>query len=334
MRAILFTKYGSPDVLELKEVERPTPKDDEVLVQIHAAGANPLDWHKMRADPFLVRLSDGLQRPKEPRLGADIAGQIEAVGRNVTGVRPGDEVFGEIGVGGFAEYVCVPAKSSVVPKPTNLSFVEAAAVPVAALTALQGLRDTGKIQSGQKVLINGASGGVGTFAVQMAQAFGGEVTGVCSTRNIDLVRSIGADHVIDYTQSDFTRTGQKYDLIFDAVGNRSVRDYRRALTPQGIGAVAGFTTIARALQVALLGTRGQQKISMFLAKPIQDDLLVIKDLLETGKIAPVIDRTYPLAQTADAIRYLETSRARGKVVITVEPDKGAYEGVTVHSPVG
>ena len=317
MKAIIYTKYGSPDVLELREIEKPAPKDDEVLVKIYAAATNPLDWHKMRADPFITRFGDGLLKPKNPRLGADIAGVVEAVGRNVTHLQPGDAIFGEIGVGGFAEYVCVPEKS-LVPKPTNLSFTEAASVPVAALTALQGLRDTGEIQPGQKVLINGASGGVGTFAVQMAKAFGGEVTGVCSTRNVDLVRSIGAEHVIDYTQTDFTRTGQQYDLIFDAVGNYSVGSLRRALTPQGIGAVAGFTSLAGALQVLLLGSRGQQKISMFLAQPNQDDLLVIKDLLETDKITPVIDRTYPLAQTADAIRYLETSRARGKVVITVE----------------
>ncbi len=323
MKAIIYTTYGSPDVLTVQEMEKPTPKEDEVLIKIHAAGTNPLDWHKMRADPFLVRLSDGLQKPKETRLGADIAGEIEAVGSKVQGFHPGDAVFGEIGVGGFAEYVCVPAKS-VVPKPVNLSFAEAAAVPVAALTALQGLRDTGKMQAGQpgepkkKVLVNGASGGVGTFAVQIAKAWGGEVTAVCSTRNIDLVRSIGADHVIDYTQNDFTRAGNKYDLILDAVGNCSVRDYRRALTPQGIGAVAGITTLARMFQVILFGQIGEQKLNVFLAKPNQKDLLVLKELLESGKIAPVIDRTYPLAQTADAIRYLETSRARGKVVITME----------------
>ena len=323
MKAIVYIKYGSPDVLELREIEKPAPKDDEVLVKIYAAATNPLDWHKMRADPFITRFGDGLLKPKNPRLGADIAGMVEAVGRNVTHLQPDDAIFGEIGVGGFAEYVCVPAKS-LVPKPTNLSFTEAASVPVAALTALQGLRDTGEIQPGQKVLINGASGGVGTFAVQMAKAFGGEVTGVCSTRNVDLVRSIGADHVVDYTQTDFARTGQKYDLIFDAVGNYSVGSLRRALTSQGIGAVAGFTSLAGALQVLLLGSRGQQKISMFLAQPNQDDLLVIKELLETDKIAPVIDRTYPLAQTADAIRYLETSRARGKVVITVEQNNEEF----------
>ena len=320
MNAIIYTKYGSPDVLELKEVEKVLPKDDDVLVKICAAGVNPLDWHKMRADPFPVRLGGGFLKPKDPRLGADMAGRVEAVGRNVTSLRPGDEVFGVIGVGSFAEYVCVPAKL-LVPKPTNLSFVESAAVPVAALTALQGLRDTGKIQQGQQVLINGASGGVGTFAVQMAKQFGGEVTGVCSTRNIDLVRSIGADHVIDYTQHDFTQSGKKYDLIFDAVGNYSVGRLRKGLTPQGIAAVAGFTALTRVLQIAILGSRGAQKISMFIAQPNQKDLLIIKELLESGKVAPVIDRHYPLAQTADAIRYLETSRARGKVVITMAENK-------------
>ena len=316
MKAIVYTTYGSPDVLELKEVEKGMPKDDEVLVKIYAAGTNPLDWHKMRADPFPVRLGGGFLKPKDPRLGADMAGRVEAVGGGVTSLQPGDEVFGVIGVGSFAEYVCVPARL-LVPKPTNLSFTETAAVPVAALTALQGLRDTGQIQQGQQVLINGASGGVGTFAVQMAKQFGAEVTGVCSGRNVDLVRSIGADHVIDYTQTDFTRTGKKYDLIFDAVGNYSVGRLRNALTPQGIGAVAGFTSLALVLQVALLGPRGAQKVSMFMAAPNQKDLLTIKELLETGKISPVIDRRYPLAQTAEAIRYLETSRARGKVVITM-----------------
>lgn len=318
MKAILYTTYGSPDVLQLKDVAKPTPQENEVLVQIHAAAANPLDWHKMRAAPFLVRLSDGLLAPKEPRLGADIAGRVVAVGSQVTQFQPGDEIFGEIGVGGFAEYVAVKA-SAVAPKPANLTFAEAATIPVAGFTALQGLRDTGKLQAGQTVLINGASGGVGTFAVQIAKALGAaEVTGVCSTRNFDLVRKLGADHVIDYTQTDFTRTGRRYDLILDAIGNRSVADCRRALTPQGICAVAGFTTMARLFQIVLLGSWGGQKMSNFLAKPNQQDLLVLKELLEAGKVTPVIDRTYPLAEVPDAIRYLETGRARGKVVITIE----------------
>ncbi len=319
MKAIVYTKYGSPDVLQFTEVEKPTPKENEVLVKVHAAAANPLDWHKMRAEPFLVRLSDGLQKPKDGRLGADIAGRVVAVGSQVKEFMPGDDVFGEIGAGGFAEYVCARA-TALAPKPANLSFAAAAAVPVAAFTALQGLCDKGHLQAGQQVLINGASGGVGTFAVQMAKAFGAQVTGVCSTRNVELVRSLGADSVIDYTQTDFARTGHKYDLIFDAIGNRSVADYRRALTPAGICAVAGFTTMRRLFQVILLGARGPQKISNFLAQPNQKDLLLIKALLESGKVVPVLDRCYPLAQTADAIRYLETSRARGKVIITVVDD--------------
>jgi NADPH:quinone reductase-like Zn-dependent oxidoreductase len=320
MKAILYTRYGSPDVLQLKEVAKPAPQENEVLVQIHAAATNPLDWHKMRADPFLVRLSDGLLAPKDSRVGADIAGRVVAVGSQVTQFQVGDEVFGEIGAGGFADYVAVKERA-IAPKPANLSFAQAAAIPVAGFTALQGLRDTGKLQSGQRVLVNGASGGVGTFAVQIAKALGAaEVTGVCSTRNLDLVRQLGADQVVDYTQTDFTRTGQRYDLILDAIGNRSVADCRRALTPQGICAVAGFTTMARLFQIILFGSWGGPKMSSFLANPNQQDLLILKELVETGKVVPLIDRTYPLAETADAIRYLETGRARGKVVIAVVPD--------------
>jgi NADPH:quinone reductase-like Zn-dependent oxidoreductase len=326
VKAIVYHTYGSPDVLELKEIAKPTPKDNEVLIKIRAAAANPADWHLMRAEPFLARLENGLLKPKNSRLGADVAGRVEAVGSNVTQFRVGDEVFGELSLnalGSFAEYVCV-TEELVALKPANLSFEEAAAVPLAAFTALQGLRDKGQIQSGQKVLINGASGGVGTFAVQIAKSFGTEVTGVCSTRNLELVRSIGADHVIDYTQEDFTRNGQTYDLIFDAVGNRSVADFKRALSPNGICAVAGFTTMSRLFQVIILGAwvsrTGSKKIGMMAtAKANKKDLLFIKELLEAGKVKPVIDRTYPLAQVAEAIRYLETGRARGKVVITVEP---------------
>ncbi|MCX6048435.1 MAG: NAD(P)-dependent alcohol dehydrogenase, partial [Chloroflexi bacterium] len=311
---------GSPDLLALQEIEKPTPKEHQLLIKVHAAAANPLDWHKMRGTPFLVRLSDGFLKPKDTRIGADIAGQVEAVGSNVTQFRPGDEVFG-VGAGGFAEYACA-GETKVALKPANLSFEAAAAVPVAALTALQGLRDKGQIQPGQKVLINGAAGGVGTFAVQMAKAFGAEVTGVCSTRNVELVRSIGADHVIDYTQTDFTRNGQPYDLIFDAVGNRSVADYQRALRANGICTVAGFTTLARLCQVVVLGAwvskTSNKKIGLMgIAQPNSKDLIFIKELLETGKIVPVIDRRYPLAETADAIRYLEAGHARGKVIITV-----------------
>lgn len=316
MKAILFPRYGSPAVLELHDVAKPTPTADQVLVKIVAAAANPLDWHRMRAAPFLVRLSDGLTKPKNQRLGADIAGQVEAVGSAVTMFQPGDAVFGEIGAGGFAEYVCVK-ETALVHKPTNVTFATAAAIPVAGLTALQGLRDKGKLQAGQKVLINGASGGVGTYAVQIAKAFGAEVTGVCSTRNLDLVRSLGADHVLDYTQTDFTRTGQRYDLLLDAIGNRSVADCRRALTPRGICAVAGFTTIGRLLNVAAFGSWGGQPIANYLAQPNQADLLTLQELLASGKVVSVIDRTYPLTQTAEAIRYLETGRARGKVIVTV-----------------
>ena len=318
MKAIVYTEYGSPDVLQFKEVAKPMPKANEVLIKIHAASANPADWHLMRAEPFLARFANGLLKPKNTRLGADVAGRVEAVGSKVTQFQLGDEVFGEMHLdvlGTFAEYLCAP-EALLALKPAKLTFEQAAAVPLAAFTALQGLRDKGQIQPGQKVLINGASGGVGTFAVQIAKAFGAaEVTGVCSTRNLDLVRSIGADHVIDYSKEDFTQNGQRYDLIFDAVGNRSVTDLRRALTPNGICAVAGFTSLSRLFQVMLLG--GKQIGLMATANANQKDLLIIKDLLEAGKVVPVIDRTYPLAQTADAIRYLETGRARGKVVITV-----------------
>ena len=320
MKAIFCTQYGSPDILRLKEVEKPAPKDDEVLVRIHAASANPLDWHLMRGSPFLARLGGGLRRPKDPRLGVDIAGRVEAVGNNLTQFRPGNEVFGTV-KGGFAEYACA-REDRLALKPGNISFEEAAAAPVVAFTALQGLRDKGKIQPGQKVLVNGASGGVGTFAVQIAKSFETEVTGVCSTRNLDMVRSIGADHVIDYTREDFTKNGQRYDLIYDAVGNRSVSDYKRALRPQGICVIAGFSTLSRLFGHVVLGPllsmTGNKKIGLMgLAKPNQKDLVFVKELLEAGKVVPVIDRRYPLSETAEAIRYLEGRHARGKVIITV-----------------
>ena len=317
MKAIVYTEYGSPDVLQFKDVEEPAPRDNEVLVKVHAASANPADWHLMRAEPFLARLANGLLKPKNTKLGADVAGQVEAVGSNVTQLQVGDEVFGEMSLkelGAFAEYVCAP-EGLLALKPARMTFEQAAAVPLAAFTALQGLRDKGQIQPGQRVLINGASGGVGTFAVQIAKSFGTEVTGVCSTRNLDMVRSIGADHVIDYTQADFTQTGQRYDLIFDAVGNRSVSDYKRALSPNGICSVAGFTSLSRLFQIMLLG--GKKVGMMKTAKANTEDLVFIKQLLEAGKVVPVIDRCYPLAETAEAIRYLETGHARGKVVITV-----------------
>ena len=317
MKAIVYAEYGSPDVLQFKDVEKPAPKDNEVLVKVHAASANPADWHLMRAEPFLARLANGLLKPKNTKLGADVAGRVEAIGSNVTRLQVGDDVFGGMPLnelGGFAEYVCAPEELLAL-KPARMTFEQAAAVPLAAFTALQGLRDKGQIQPGQKVLINGASGGVGTFAVQIAKSFGAEVTGVCSTRNLDMVRSIGADQVIDYTQQDFTQTGQRYDLIFDAVGNRSVSDYKRALSPNGICSVAGFTSLSRLFQIMLLG--GKKVGMMKTAKANKEDLASIKELLEAGKIVPVIDRCYPLAETAEAIRYLETGHARGKVVITV-----------------
>jgi NADPH:quinone reductase-like Zn-dependent oxidoreductase len=318
VKAIVYTRYGSPDVLQLKDIEKPTPKDNQVLVKVHAASANPADWHLMRAEPFLARLANGLLKPKNTRLGADVAGRVEAVGRNVTRFQVGNDVFGELPLnklGSFAEYVCV-SEELLALKPAKLTFEQAAAVPLAAFTALQGLRNKGQIQPGQTVLINGASGGVGTFAVQIAKSFGTEVTGVCSTRNLDLVRSIGANHVIDYTQADFTKNGQRYDLIFDAVGNRSVSDLKRALNPNGICAVAGFTSLSRLFQIMLLG--GKRVGMMETAEANQKDLVFIKELLEAGKVVPVIDRQYPLGETAEAIRYLEAGHARGKVIITVE----------------
>ena len=326
MKAMVYTRYGPPDVLQLTEVEKPTPKDNDVLVKIHAVSLNAVDWRYMKSDPFFTRFDTGLFKPKNTILGADIAGRVEAVGSSVTQFQPGDEVFGEIslyGFGGFAEYVAVPEDAPLVLKPANISFEEAAAVPTAAFTALQGLRDHGQIQAGQKVLINGASGGVGTFAVQIAKLFGAEVTGVCSTEKLDTTRSIGADHVVDYTQEDFARTGQHYDLIFDVVANRPVSDFKRALTPNGICVFAGFTTLGHLLfQQYLLGSlasrSGGNKIgTMGSAKPNKEDLAFLKELLEAGKVVPVIDRSYPLSEAADAMRYLVAGHARGKVVITV-----------------
>jgi len=323
MKAIVIEKYGSPDVLQFKEVERPTPKDNQVLVKVQAASANPLDWHLMRGEPFIARLmGTGLLKPKSSRVGADVAGRVEAVGKDVTQFKPGDEVFGTCN-GSFAEYACA-REDRLALKPANVSFEEAAAIPVAATTALQGLRNKGQIQPGQKVLVNGASGGVGTFAVQIAKSYGTEVTGVCSTRNLDLVRKIGADHVVDYTQEDFTKNEQqRYDLIFDAVGNRSVSDYKRALKPGGTCAVAGFSSMSRMFEHSALGPlrskTGNKKVGgMGMAKINQNDLVFLKQLVETQKVRPVIDRHFPLSETADAIRYLEAGHAQGKVVITVE----------------
>ena len=319
MKAIVYTEYGSPDVLQFKDVEKPTPKDDEVLIKVHAASVNAYDWHFLTADIFLIRLmGGGLLKPKNTRLGADIAGRVETVGRNVKQFRPGDEVFGMV-KGGFAEYACAP-ESALVLKPVNTSFDEAAAIPMAAITALQGLRDEGQIQAGQKVLINGASGGVGTFAVQVAKSFGAEVTAVCSPRNLDQARSIGADHVIDYTEEDFTKNGQQYDLVFAANGYHSLLAYKRALTPKGIYIMAGGS-MAQIFQSMLMGSMmsetGGRKMAGVSAKRNQKDLAFLKELVEAGKVVPVIDRRYPLSEAAEALRYLGAGHAKGKVVITV-----------------
>jgi len=323
MKAIVYYKYGSPDVLQLKDVEKPTPKDDEVLIKVYAASVNKYDWHFLTADIFLIRLmGGGLLKPKNTRLGADIAGRVEAVGRNVKQFRPDDEVFGDIGHGGFAEYACAP-ENALVLKPAHSSFEEAAAIPMAAITALQGLRDTGQMQPGQKVLINGASGGVGTFAVQIAKLFGAEVTAVCSTRNVELARSLGADHIIDYTREDFTRNRQQYDLILAANGYHSLLAYKRALTPKGIYVMAGGST-AQIFQAMLMGSRmsetGGKQMRAGMAKRNQKDLAFLKELVEAGKVVPVMDRCYPLSEAAEALRYLGAGHARGKVVITMEHD--------------
>jgi NADPH:quinone reductase-like Zn-dependent oxidoreductase len=323
MKAITYTEYGPPDVLQITEVATPGPKDDEVLIRIRAASVNPLDWHYMRGTPYFIRATAGLSKPKVTRLGVEVAGQVETVGKKVTQFQPGDEVFGTC-KGAFAEYVCA-SEEALVLKPANVTFEQAAAVPIAAFTALQGLRDKGQIQPGQKVLINGASGGVGTFAVQIARVLGADVTGVCSTRNMDMVRSIGAHHVMDYTQEDFTRSGQRYDLIFDSAGNHSLSDCRRALTTGGTLVLVGGPDNGRwvgpltgLLKAVVLSRFVSQKLLPFLAHLSKDDLIIMRELLEAGKVAPVIDRTYPLSDVPEAIRYLEEGHARGKVVITIE----------------
>ncbi len=322
MKAVVYTKYGSPDVLQMKDVEKPVPNDEQVLVQIHAASVNAADWHLLTADIFLVRLMTGMFKPKYTILGADIAGRVEAVGKKVTQFKPGDEVFGDIfggGAGGFAEYAAVPERALAL-KPANLSFEQAAAVPLAAMTALQGLRDSGQIRPGQKVLINGASGGVGTFAVQIAKAFGGEVTAVCSTRNVEMARSLGADYVIDYTKENFTENGQQYDLILAANGYHPIRAYQRALTPTGVYVMAGGK-VSQLFEALLLGPRlskkGGRRLVALSAKARQEDLLAVKELLEAGKVAPFIEKRYPLSEAPEAMRYLGAGHARGKIVITV-----------------
>jgi len=324
MKAIICPKYGSPDVLQLQEVAKPSPQDDEVLIRIYAASINSRDWRFMRANPFFIRLvPGGFLRPKNKILGADVAGRVEAIGGNVRQFKPGDEVFGYLpsatGRGTFAEYVC-SNEITITLKPANLTFEQAAAVPEAAMTALQGLRDKGNIQPGQKVLIQGASGGVGTFAVQIAKAFGAEVTAVCSTRNLEMVRSLGADHVIDYKKEDFTQNGQRFDLILAVNGYHPISDYLRTLTPEGTYVVAGGS-MAQLFQAASNGKKNSrtegQKIVVLSLEHNNKDLIFIKELIESGKITPVIDECYPLSKTADAFRYYEKVHPKGKVVISV-----------------
>ena len=324
MKAIICPKYGSPDVLQLQEVAKPVPQEDDVLIQIHAASLNSRDLRMLRANPFFMRLMPGgLFRPKNKILGADVAGRVEAVGSNVKQFRPGDDVFGYLpsatGRGTLAEYVRANEKYLTL-KPANLTFEQAASVPLATATALQGLRDKGNIQSGQKVLINGASGGVGTFAVQIAKSFGADVTGVCSTRNLEMVRSLGADHVIDYTVEDFTRTGQQYDLILAVNGYHPISDFLRALKPEGTCVVVGGS-ISQLFQAARVGRNnskvGGQKITVLSLEHKHEDQIYIKELLESGKIIPVIDGCYPLSKTREAFWYFEKEHPRGKVVINV-----------------
>jgi len=326
MKAIVHYNYGSPDVLKLEEIEKPTAGDDEVLIKVRAASVNPADRHLMRGAPYFFRILFGLRKPSitQPgRPGRDVAGEVEAVGRHVTQFKPGDAVFGSC-LGAFAEYACA-SESKLVAKPDNVTFEQAASVPIAALTALQGLRDKGQIQPGQKVLINGAAGGVGTFAVQIAKWFGADVTGVCSTRNVEMVRSIGADHVIDYTQEDFTKTGQHYDLIFDLVANHSLFACRRVLNPKGISIEAGVLArpsmvgiLARWVTAPVLSRFVSQKFVMFIARLSKEDLTIMRELMAAGKVTPVIDKCYRLSEVPEAIRYLEGGHARGKVVITLE----------------
>jgi NADPH:quinone reductase-like Zn-dependent oxidoreductase len=313
MKAFVSEKYGPPEMLRMAEVKKPSPAADEALVKVLAVSVNPADWRSMRAKPFFSRATLGLLRPKHRILGGDIAGRVEAVGSDVNQFKPGDEVYANLldhGNGGFAEYVSVPVEAMSF-KPANLSFEEAAAVPMAGVTALQGLRHHGEIRAGQRVLINGASGGIGTFAVQIAKSYGSEVTGVTSTRNIDLVGSLGADHVVDYTTTDFFRSGRRYDLILDTIGNLSVRDLRRALLEGGQAAVVGFTSVAKLIGVSL---RGGKDIAIVSAHVATTDLEYLANLIEAGKVRPHIDRRYPFADIPAAISYLEQGHARGKVV--------------------
>ena len=324
MKAIVYCDYGSPDVLKLEDIEKPVPNDDQVLIKVRAASVNPYDWHFLQGTPYLLRMEAGLRKPKDTRLGGDVAGEVAAVGKNVTQFKPGDEVFGLCN-GAFAEY-CL-GRSKLAFKPENMTFEQAASVPIAAITALQALRDKGKIQPGQKVLINGASGGVGTFAVQIAKAFGADVTGVCSTRNVEMVRSLGADQVIDYTKEDFTRGAQRYDVILDNVGTQPLLGFRRVLNRHGICVLIGgggpkegnwIGPLAGPIKALLLSPFVSQEMGMMMADVSKKDLTILGDLMQAGKVTPVIDRRYKLSEVPAAIRYLEEGHARGKVVITLE----------------
>ena len=324
MKGIVYRCYGSPEVLKLEDIEKPVPAANEVLVKVRVAAVNPLDWHYMRGIPYIMRMESGLGRPASPRLGVDFSGVVEAVGKDVARFKPGDEVFGARS-GAFAEYVSVNEDRALVLKPPNITFEQAASVPIAAITALQALRDKGRIRAGQRVLINGASGGVGTFAVQIAKQLGAEVTGVCSTRNVALVKSLGADHVIDYTREDFTKGAQKYDLIVDMVGNHPLLEYRRAMTPKGVFVIVGGPNEGRWLgpmigpiKAAMLSPFVDQEFGMILSELNQNDLAYLNNLLQIEKLTPVIDRRYRLSEVPAAIEYLEKGRARGKVLITLE----------------
>ncbi|PYK36985.1 MAG: alcohol dehydrogenase [Verrucomicrobia bacterium] len=325
MKAIVYCDYGSAN-LKLADVEKPTPNDDQVVVKVRAASVNPYDWHFIEGTPYIMRIGVGLRKPKDTRLGVDFAGTVEAVGKNVTQFKPGDSVFGGRG-GAFAEYVCPRADRAIAIKPANITFEQAASVNIAGITALQALRDKGKVQPGQKVLINGASGGVGTFAVQIAKSFGADVTGVCSTRNLDMVRSLGADHVVDYTKEDFAKSGQRYDVILDNVPNHSLSECRGVLTPKGKYVMIGgggpndsrwVGPFGRVIATMMVSPFVSQEMGMMMADVSQKDLTILSDLMQAGKVTPVIDRRYKLSEVPEAIRYLEEGHARGKVVITLE----------------
>ena len=324
MKAIVYRCYGSTDVLKLENIPKPIPADDRVLVKVHAASVNPLDWHYMQGKPYIMRPSSGVGAPKSILMGADFAGTIEAVGKNVKRFKPGDEVFGDRD-GAFGEYVSVRENGGIALKPTNMTMEQAAAVPIAGVTALQALRDKGMVRAGQRVLINGASGGVGTFAVQIAKSYGADVTGVCSTKNVDMVRSIGADHVIDYTREDFTKGSVHYDLIIDNVGNHSMGEIRQVLNPRGALVIVGGPSdnnwigpLTGLVEATIVSRFVSQKQVFMLADANKDDLDVLRDLMQTGKLTPVIDRRYKLSETPAAIAYLQQGHARGKVIINVD----------------